>query len=205
MVFVFLVSEVPDSHVTIASRCIRVDFPPLSDEILVQALVGSGVQPEDAAGLANASAGSLSRARLLADDSMFSARRDLWYSVPDRLDGTGASVAILVTELQDMIDLAQGPLLTKHQGELSALEEQEKTLGLRGSERRSILDRHKREIRRLRDDELRFGLGTLSRRYLESVTNGDVNLSLGATEKITLAAGELIRNPNERLFPSTRF
>ena len=132
VVFVLLAEEVPAEHVTIASRCVRVDLPPLADEVVVAALVADGVGPERAAHLAGASAGSLDRARLLADDPTLQGRRDAWWSVPDRIDGTGATVAVLVEELRAMIDGGQQILTARHEQEVADMAEQEKSLGTRG-------------------------------------------------------------------------
>lgn len=205
VVFVLLAAEVPDSHATVASRCVRVDLPPLGDDVLAGALVGEGVEPDQAAVLAEAAAGSLDRARLLAEDPAFVVRREAWYSVPDRLDGTGAAIAILVTELQGMIDDSQTPLTAHHERELAAMDEQEEVFGGRGSGRRGLLERQRREVRRLRDDELRFGLATLSRRYRDWAATGGGDSGLDATARITVTTGELVRNPNERLLLQALF
>lgn len=205
VVFVLLAAKIPDFHATIASRCVRVDLPPLGDDVLTTALTSDGVEPDQAVVLAEAAAGSLSRARLLAEDRTFIARREAWHSVPDRLDGTGAAVAVLVAELQTMIDDSGAPLAARHERELAAIEEQEEVFGIRGSGRRDLLERQRRELRRLRDDELRFGLATLSRRYRDSVTSGGGDSGLDATARISTTAGELVRNPNERLLLQALF
>ena len=202
-VFVLLAEEVPDEHVTIASRCVRVDLPPVPDRVVAEALVAEGVASDRAAELAAASAGSMARARLLVDDPAFRGRRDAWNSVPERLDGSGAAVAVLVAELRGLIDDAQGPVEERHRVELEALAEREEAFGTRGSGRRELADRHKREVRRHRDDELRFGLATLARAYLDRAHGDGIRPSaeacLAATERITGATGELVRNPNEAL------
>ena len=95
-VFILLAEEVPEEHSTVASRCVRVDFPPLPDDVVATALVDASVDRDLAAVLAEAAGGRLDRARLLATDPAFLGRRDAWRSVPDRLDGTGAAVAVLV-------------------------------------------------------------------------------------------------------------
>jgi hypothetical protein len=64
--------------------------------------------------------------------------------------------------------------------------------------------RQKRELRRLRDDELRFGLATLSRVYRDSALTASeaglpVDAAMDATARITGATGDLVRNPNETL------
>ncbi len=207
-VFVLLAEEVPDEHVTIASRCVRVDLPPVPDQVVADALVAEGVAADRADELATASAGSVARARLLAVDPAFLGRRDAWHSVPERLDGSGAVVAVLVAELRGLIDEAQGPLEDRHCIELQALTEHEEAFGARGSGRRELVDRHKREIRRHRDDELRFGLATLARAYLaRSVPDGPspAEACLLATERITEATGDLLRNPNETLLLQALF
>jgi len=141
-VFVLLAEEVPDEHVTIASRCVRVDLPPVPDQVVADALVAEGVAADRADELATASAGSVARARLLAVDPAFLGRRDAWHSVPERLDGSGAVVAVLVAELRGLIDEAQGPLQDRHCIELEALTEHEEAFGARGSGRRELVDRH---------------------------------------------------------------
>ena len=117
-------------------------------------------------------------------------------------------VAVLVAELRGLIDEAQGPLEDRHCIELEALTEHEEAFGARGSGRRELVDRHKREIRRHRDDELRFGLATLARAYLaRAVPDGPspAEACLLATERITEATGDLLRNPNETLLLQALF
>ncbi|MEC9203877.1 MAG: hypothetical protein VX861_09640 [Actinomycetota bacterium] len=204
VVFVLLAEEVPAEHITIASRCVRVDLPPLADEAVVAVLVADGVDPERAAHLAVASAGSLDRARLLADDPTLQDRRDAWWSVPDRIDGTGAAVAVLVEELRSLIDDGQRSLTTRHELEAVDMAEQEKAFGTRGSGRRQLEERQRREVRRFRDDEFRFGLATLARRYRDLAVGGRSS-AMDATARITRVGGELVRNPNEALLLQALF
>ena len=174
-------------------------------EGLSDLLKSEGVEIEDAIRLAEASAGNLGRARLLQEDLSFITRQEAWRTLPDRLDGTGAAVSIAVEELQKMIDDAQSPLIERHNEELENLVQQEEVFGTRGSGRQEVIERHKREIRRLRDDELRFGLATLTRRYRDLGIENENSEGLDAVEKITDAALELIRNPNERLLLQALF
>jgi DNA polymerase-3 subunit delta' len=204
-IFVLLAESVPDSHVTISSRCVRVDVPAMTVEGLADLLKIEGVKTEDAILLAEASAGNLGRARLLQEDASFIIRQDAWRTLPDRLDGSGAAVSIAVEELQKMIDNAQSPLTDRHNQELEHLGQQEEVFGIRGSGRQEVVERHRREIRRLRDDELRFGLATLSRRYRDLGIAGNNSGVLDAVGVITSAAIELIRNPNERLLLQALF
>lgn len=197
-VFVLLAESVLPDQVTIASRCVRIDFDPVGTEAIESWLLGRGVEAGRAAEVAAASGGSVDRAALLVDDPRFVARRDAWRSVPDRLDGTGGAVAVIVAEIRELIDEAQGPLVKRHADELAELEQREAELGTRGSGRRQLDQRQRREVRLLRDDELRFGLATLAARYRERLTDEPAAVTR-AVERIDRACAALSRNPSEGL------
>ena len=203
-IFVLLAEEVPAEQVTIASRCVRIDFGAVPDDVLAAWLQGRGADPDRAAALARAAGGSVDRALLLADDPGFGMRRQAWESVPDRLDGSGAAVAALVDELRGLIDEAQAPLVVRHDVERAALAAREAELGTRGSGRRQLEQRQRREIRLLRDDELRLGLATLAARYRERLEAepGPVAAAVG---RIDAAADALVRNPGEALLLQALF
>src|SRR3954468_21324680 len=122
-VFVILAEVVPPELVTIASRCVTVDFAPLTPERVAAALVDEGVDAAVAAEAASSSGGRLDRARLLASDPGFAARRAAWRSVPSRLDGTGATVTALVAQLQAATETVLEPLRERHASEKAALDE----------------------------------------------------------------------------------
>ena len=108
-VFVILADHVPPELVTIASRCVRIDFGPLPRRAAGRRRWSAdGVDPAVAADVAEAAGGRLDRARLLASDPGFAARRAAWRSVPSRLDGTGATVAVLAAELVELLGTAGG-------------------------------------------------------------------------------------------------
>lgn len=200
-IFVLLATDVPPHQVTVESRCTRVDFAALRPDDIAATLVDEGlVDAERAAVVAAAANGNLARARDLVRDERLAARRDAWWSVPDRLDGTGAAVGAIVEEVRVLIDDAASAIVARHEEEAAALDAREEQLGTRGSGRREMETRHKRELRQFRTDELRFGLATLARRYRESVAAGDPRQGpLDAVDRIRGAADALIRNPNEAL------
>jgi len=206
-IFVLLATDVPPHQVTIESRCTRVDFGALSPDDIAAALVDEALaDPERAQVVAAAANGDLSRARILVLDERLAARRDGWWSVPDRLDGTGAAAGALVEELRMMIDDASAARVARHDEELAALEEREEQLGTRGSGRREMETRHKRELRQYRTDEIRFGLATLARRYRETIAAGDPRQGpLDAVDRIRATTESLIRNPNEALLLQALF
>jgi DNA polymerase-3 subunit delta' len=199
-VFVVLAEDVPRELVTIASRCVRIEFGPVPAERIAGALEAEGAEPALAAEVARAAVGRMDRARLLLTDPDFAARREAWRTVPRRLDGTGATAAAAADELLAHVKAAEEPLAARHQAELTALEERVRVSGERGAGRRQLDERHRRERRRLRTDELRFGLATLLSTYRDALAgSGDARGCLDAIAAIENANRELLRNPNETL------
>ena len=200
-VFVILAEHVPPELETIASRCVKVPFDAVPPALVAEVLAAAGVEAEVAHIVAEASGGRLDRARLLAADPGFGARLEAWRAVPTRLDGTGAQVSTLVSELVAMLAGAVAPLEERHGRERSELEERVKRSGERGSGRKDLTDRQKRELRRLRTDELRFGLATLAATYRDGLVSGraPAGSCLAAVDAVTAAAAALVRNPNEAL------
>ncbi len=214
-VFVVLADEMPDELVTIASRCVRVPFPALGDDVVAAVLEGDGVDPERAARIAAAAHGDIDRARLLAGDERFALRMDQWRSVPGRLDGSGAAVATIVDELRAALDDAAAPLEARQSVEVADLEERIERYGQRGSGARELEARHKRQLRRLRTDELRMGLAELGHHYRDRLVAaalpdghpvahpGDdrahVDEATAALAVLRDSGEALLRNPNEEL------
>jgi DNA polymerase-3 subunit delta' len=165
-VFVLLADELTPGLVTIASRCVKINFGPVSHADVVAWLVARDVSPDHADSVARASGGRLDRARLLVGDPGFVARQQQWKAVPSRLDGTGAAAASVASELIAAADQALAPLRDQHAQELVALEEQAEMTGAKGIPgRKQVEDSHRREERRWRTDDLRFGLATLATIY----------------------------------------
>ena len=198
-VFVFTALEILDPLVTVASRCVTIGFGPVATPVIEQTLLAEGATPERATAAAAASGGDLERARLLVADDDLASRQQLWWQLPERLDGTGASVVATVTAVRAALDRAQAPLEARHSQELEELRARVEQRGERGSGRADLVARHKRELRRQRDDELRFGLATVARRYhaeLVQRPDPEVERALAALQR---AAEALVRNPNEAL------
>jgi DNA polymerase-3 subunit delta' len=200
-VFVVLADHIPPELETIASRCVRIDFRAIARDQLVDTLVAEGVERHSAEEAAEAAGGRLDRARLLASDPDLAARRKAWRDVPRRLDGTGAAVAVVAGELAALIGSAGvEPLHARHKAELEALEERMNRYGDRVN-KKQVDEQHRRELRRLRMDELRFGLATLQKAYRDALVeeSGPAAECLAAVDAITEAAEALERNPSETL------
>lgn len=199
-VFVILAEEVPNELVAIASRSVRIDLGPVPHDAVVERLVAEGIAREVAATTAAAAGGDLHRARLLARDPSLVVRRDSWASIPHRVDGTGHTAAGLVDEVVAHIDAAQGALDQRHEAERVSLEDQIEAYGMRSTPLKELEKKHKREVRRHRNAEIRFGLAVLAGEYRDRLaTAGDPTPHLAALRDVQAAAEALVRNPNEAL------
>ena len=108
----------------------------------------------------------------------------------------------LAAELLAMIDEAAEPLAARHATEVEELTARIKEFGERGSGKKQLEDRHKRELRRHRTDELRAGLATMAATYRDVLSSGsarDVEETAAAVHRIHGVLEALERNPNERL------
>jgi DNA polymerase-3 subunit delta' len=198
-VFVVLAEEVPTELVTIASRCVRIDLGPVPRGAVIERLVAEGLPADAAEVAADAADGDLRRARVLATDPQVATRHRWWHDVPAKLDGTGGRAVQLVDELLGLVDQAAEPLKAKHVVELAELEEHVERYGERGSGRRQLDERQKREVRRHRTDEVKFGLAVLARRYRDAVVADPLARYPAAVDRIQATSEGLVRNPNERL------
>lgn len=215
-IFVILAEFLPPELVTIASRCVRVDFDPITLAVIRQALEGDGIAPDRAGHLAEASGGRLDRARLLATDPRFEARRQAWLDVPRRLDGTGATVAKLADELAGFLESSVEPIKARNAVEMEQLVERNRraaeviaTGGKATKARatnagvRELDERHRRAERRQRTDELRFGLATLAIAYRERMRTAPDRRrradAMEAVAQLDKVAKDLEYNPGELL------
>jgi DNA polymerase-3 subunit delta' len=201
VIWVLLSEEVPAHQATISSRCVRVDLHPVPRVAVARRLVAEGVPAERAELAAEAAAGDLERARLLANDDRLVARTAFWASLPERLDGTGTRAMALLDEALERTEEVLEPLRERQADELTALTAIEEEYGARGGERRRVTERHKREARQLRTDELLHGLATVAGRYRDELARSDAHRSsTDAMTQLARASRELVvRNANERL------
>jgi len=203
---ILVADDVPPNLTTIASRCVRVNFAPVPDDLIVATLESEGVSSDRAAELAFVAAGDLERARILSTDTDLSARIAFFQEIPHRIDGRLSTAVSVVAEITSAIEAAIEPYKVRHELEIAHLDERAKLLGERGSGRKDLLDRHKRELRRFRTDELRSGLRVLSLVYREAIAGlgtdappHEVIAHSDAVHAIRLVSESLSRNANERL------
>lgn len=205
--FIILCDFIPHDLITISSRCARIDFRTIGADVIAARLLTEGINPAGAMVASKAALGNLDRARVLATDPALAERRKAFLGAPGQLDGTGAVAMRLAGELLALIDAAAAPLAAKHESEIVDLDARIKEHGERGSGKKQLEDRHKRELRRHRTDELRSGLATLASVYrdqaLASTTPGsrgfDIAGCADAVAQVHRALEAMDRNPNERL------
>ena len=189
---VLLADDVPPGHVTVASRCVTIRFPAPSPEQISEWLEAAGVPPPVAARAERAVAADPAHARDLVDGGNLAARLEAWWSIPERLDGTGAAAATAVDELRALIDAAAAE---RADGEpADPVDPADRTAGRRRD----------RRDRRARDTELRLGFAVLAQRYreeLDPALSGSASAErAGETiDRLRDATAALVRNPDEKL------
>ena len=120
--------------------------------------------------------------------------------MPARLDGTGARAAELAAEVKALIDDAQAVIDVRHATEVEELQERIERYGQRGSGKKDLDDRHKREVRRHRTAELRFALASFAGAYRDALAAARrPDLVVAGLHRIDDAALALERFPNESL------
>ena len=181
VIFILLADQLVPSLATINSRCVVVQF----------------------------AANNAYRERLLANDPQFAQRQEAFASIPYKLDGSGATVALIVDEIFELIEQATVPLIAEQKKELDELEARVSLTGERGSGRKALQDRHKRQLRKFNTDELRSGLSTIAGTYHALIVSEsqypEESKYHDAIHRIHKAMGSLGLNVNEELLLQSLF
>ena len=181
VIFILLADQLVPSLATINSRCVVVQF----------------------------AANNAYRERLLANDPQFAHRQEAFAAIPYKLDGSGATVALIVDEIFELIEQATVPLVSQQKKELEELEARVSLTGERGSGRKALQDRHKRQLRKFNTDELRSGLSTIAGTYHALIVSEtqypDESKYHDAIHRIHKAMGSLGLNVNEELLLQSLF
>ena len=212
-VFLLTAEDVTAALDTIVSRCVEVKLKALRAPDIESILAGEGADPRSARVAAQAAGGNLRRARVLQRDGSLADRITQWRTVPDRLTGTPAASAELASALGASLDQAVAPLVQLQEEEMARLVADAREFGQRAvANRREIEAQFKREQRRFRIDELRFGLSALAGAYRERLNDGlaasergesrgsyRVGASLRALDAVTETSRRLASNVDETL------
>ena len=201
--FILLTDEVTPLLATIVSRCLVIHFAALDTELITSALLDEDVKQDIAHIAARSSHGSLSRARLLASDPQLIHRMQAFASIPSRIDESGSTVVSITDEVLGLIDEAAEPLMRQHEKEIETIEETLAVMGVKRGGKKALEDKHKRELRRHRTDELRAGLTEVASTYRDELVNKpDVHRPdayVDAIEHLHSAMGRLALNVNETI------
>lgn len=172
-IFLLSAHDVTPALDTVVSRCVEVKLKGLSEEHLEEILTREGAETSSAHTAALAANGNLQRARVLVRDSALGERIAQWRSVPERLTGTPASSAAVASEITLSLDAAIAPLQQLQDEEMEHLSSDAREMGQRSlANRKDIEAQFKREQRRFRIEELRFGLSALTGVYRERLVEG---------------------------------
>lgn len=163
-----LVTSLPDDLLpTIRSRCQRIDLDPVDDTAMRATLVAEGCDAEAADLAVRLSGGQLARARALAGP--LARLRATFVSLAARVDGRGATVIDLAAEADAAVDAAIAHVTARHGDELAELDARLDREGYEGRDakrvRARLEERHKRELRRVRQDLLLEGVTALETVY----------------------------------------
>lgn len=207
--FVLLTDSIVPALVTVASRCVNVNFGELAPEHIAAALVTEGISTTTAREIAAGSRGSLHLARLLARDPDYATRREAFARVPHELDGSGHRVAVLVTDLLERIEAAAVPLEEIFEQEKEALQARIKVSGDRGSGKKDLEDSQRRRLRKHKTDELRSGLAVIAGIYRDAMSHANnghrLNEFANAIDDIHRSMGRLALNAYEDLLLQALF
>ncbi len=203
-VFIILTEEITPPLVTVASRCVQVQFLPIGDHAIYQILLNEGVDEQLAKQVASFAGGNLDRAHLLAGDDNFVQRMKMWADIPNRLEMMGAHLAKILDEILGTLSALSEKVTDDYAAELALLEATAKASGDKTAfNRQKIEERHKRQLRRIRTDEIRAGLAEMIRSYYGKLNpNFDPELISkvsGCIGKIEDTSVALNRNPNEEI------
>lgn len=155
---IVLVAERPDRLLpTVRSRCQRIDFSYLSNDAVRQYLLAldnartSNEQIEQAVNLAG---GRLDRARALIGP--LAPVRETFIDAVISLNGTGASAVIAADAIDEVVNCAVAALEETQKLEVAQLEQEGQSAGyperVVSSQRKTLVERHKREHRRARTE-----------------------------------------------------
>jgi len=195
-VIVLVASSADDLLPTIRSRCQRVDFDPVPDDLLRAALEAEGVPGPAAALAASLSGGQLARARALAGP--LANLRALFAAAPSRLDGTGATALAVAEQLDAAVAGAADEVATRHAEELAEFDAEMERYGYSDRDaqrmRRRLDERHKREARRTRIDLLLEGVTAIESVYRDVIAApaAPLNSDLPALPLTPRAAAEAL-------------
>lgn len=184
---IILVAESADALLpTVRSRCHRVDFGTLDDRTIAAALEAEGVEPARIPALIALSGGRLDRA--LGFTRELGTLREMFASVPARVDGTGAVAIVLADACVAALKTAIEAVDSRHEREMAELdaEIEQHQYPARNAQalRKRLRERQRREERRARTDALAEGITAIETVYRDALVGGLPALGAGARLRV---------------------
>lgn len=176
---------------TIRSRCQRVDLESLTDDVLRSVLVAEGASPDDVEVAVRLAGGQLARARALAGP--LAHLRATFATIAARVDGTGSAAVALADEADAALEEAAALVVARQEEELRELDAHLERDGYEGRDakrqRTRVEERHKRELRRTRQDLLLEGITALETVYRDVIAEPAEPLNVDR-DRLSLTAHE---------------
>lgn len=204
-VFVLVASVENPDLVTLMSRSVVLKLDPISDDQIVNYVVRAGYDEAIALSSVELSGGRFSRALDLAEDAELRHSLRIWRDLPELLEPDMTILTGLSYDLVATVSILENRRKREHKIEIESVQETAKKLGVKETTLlNSLKEKHKRELRRLRTDEMRYGLLVVERQYRNIMCRQDSSKSqvrycmdvIGIIEESQRA---LKRNANEFL------
>lgn len=204
-IFVLLASMATSELETLMSRSVSMWLDPLSDETIFQQLISLGYEPDISRAATDLGAGAWVRAVKLADDKELRESFSIWREVPSLVTRDMRVIIELVDRLIAAISLMEDRKRPEFARELENIAEVATRMGVKKSPLlEAAKERHKRELRKIRTQELKSGLLLLERQYRDSLLTGDLSperlhYCVSAVKHVEEAQRGMVFNANEFL------
>ena len=186
---------------TVVSRCVKIEFNQLSNADLKNWLEASMSTEHDIDTVVKSAMGSQTRAAVLAADPSFPERLEFWKQALPAAKKHGTELCRQAITAKDWLDKSQAVLEEKQKTELEEIAENLERYGDTALDKQAIEDRHKREIRKFREQELKWGLSIISETVFNRINSPEITPKYlqQAQQIITNTINSLMFNPNEQL------
>ncbi len=193
-IYVIVASVVGNEMATIASRCVKVDFPPVDAAEIETYLVSRGAEPEEASTAAQLCGGSLAKAQELLAGGFLLRRLSLWGSAAREHPQSGFELMRSVGGLIGFVDDVVAERKRKGEADLAELRERVAKGGVtRGAIKEAEADLT-RELKWLRRSEFELGFAIMLREMHPGMRGeGDLGAAYQAHSRLQQRVGVAMR------------
>lgn len=204
-IFVLLASMATSELETLMSRSVSMWLDPLSDDAIFRQLISLGYESDVSRVATDLGAGGWVRTVKLADDLELRESFAIWKEVPSLVTSDMRVIIELADKLISAVSLMEDRKRVECAEELENIAEVATRMGVKKSPLlEAAKERHKRELRKIRTQELKSGLLLLERQYRDSLVMTDlsadrVQYCINAVKRIEEAQRGIVINANEFL------